>query len=76
MYSRDHLNNLILLSMIQGEISLWKITLKIVDVVIVVMIGGIIMADNSKVDLLLSQFPVVTLNSGVTICNFSSFHSY
>ena len=34
------------------------------------------MADNSKVDLLLSQFPVVTLNSGVTICNFSSFHKY
>ena len=43
----------------------------IVNVVIVVMIGGIIM-----VDLLLSQFPVITLNSGVRICNFSSFHEY
>ena len=59
------------LFMIQGWISLWKIILKIVDVVNVVMMGGITM-----VDLLLSQFPVITLNSGVRICNFSSFHSY
>ena len=34
------------------------------------------MNDNNKVDLLLDQFPVITLNSGVTICNFSSFHDY
>ena len=69
--SKDSLIILMTLFMIQGCISLWKIILKIVDVVIVVMIGGIIM-----VDLLLSQFPVITLNSGVRICNFSSFHSY
>ena len=34
------------------------------------------MNNNNKVDLLLDQFPVVTLSSGVTICNFSSFHDY
>ena len=49
------------------------------------MIGGIRMTDNTKLwrkdgsfrgDLLLDQFPVITLNNGVSICNFSSFHSY
>jgi hypothetical protein len=34
------------------------------------------MNDNNNVDLLLDQFPMITLNSGVTICNFSSFHDY
>ena len=27
-------------------------------------------------ELLLDQFPMIELNSGVTVCNFSSFHSY
>ena len=31
---------------------------------------------NNKVILLLDQFPVITLDNGVTICNFSSFHDY
>ena len=34
------------------------------------------MNDNNNVDLLLDQFPMITLNSGVSICNFSSFHDY
>ena len=34
------------------------------------------MADNIKVDLLLDQFPVTILSSGISICNFSSFHPY
>ena len=29
-----------------------------------------------KGELLLDQFPMIALNSGVTVCNFSSFHSY
>jgi len=29
-----------------------------------------------KAELLLDQFPMIALNSGVTVCNFSSFHSY
>ena len=31
---------------------------------------------NNKVILLLDQFPVITLDNGVMICNFSSFHDY
>ena len=34
------------------------------------------MNDNNNVDLLLDQFPMITLNNGISICNFSSFHDY
>jgi hypothetical protein len=35
-----------------------------------------VLKELEKAELLLDQFPMIALNSGVTVCNFSSFHPY